>query len=166
MTGLDRRGFLAAADVAPAIVLGPAAPADAGTAAVLPGDTGGRRLSSLDVVAVRNWRRDTLFADTGLRWMLPSPNMPTPDTALLYPGTCMFEGTLLSEGRGTTRPFELIGAPGIDWRWADALNAADLPGSARLRTIDAGASAADVVGAWQAELTTFRQQRRPFLLYR
>lgn len=93
----------------------------------LPADTGGR-LSSLDVVAVRGWRRDTLFADTGLPWVLPSPNMPTPDTALLYPGTCMFEGTLLSEGRGTTRPFELIGAPGIDWRWAEALNAAGLPG--------------------------------------
>jgi uncharacterized protein YbbC (DUF1343 family) len=93
----------------------------------LPEDTGGR-LSGLDVVPVRGWRRDTLFADTGLPWVLPSPNMPTPDTALLYPGTCMFEGTLLSEGRGTTRPFELIGAPGIDWRWADALNAANLPG--------------------------------------
>jgi len=93
----------------------------------LPADTG-KRLSSLDVVTVRGWRRDTLFADTGLPWVLPSPNMPTPDTALLYPGTCMFEGTLLSEGRGTTRPFEMIGAPNIDWRWADSLNAAALPG--------------------------------------
>jgi uncharacterized protein YbbC (DUF1343 family) len=94
----------------------------------LPADNGGGRLPGLDVVRVRGWRRDTLFADTGLPWVLPSPNMPTPDTALLYPGTCMFEGTLLSEGRGTTRPFELIGAPGVDWRWADALNALDLPG--------------------------------------
>jgi len=93
----------------------------------LPADTG-KRLSSLDVVTVRGWRRDTLFADTGLPWVLPSPNMPTPDTALLYPGTCMFEGTVLSEGRGSTRPFEMIGAPGIDWRWAEALNAAGLPG--------------------------------------
>jgi uncharacterized protein YbbC (DUF1343 family) len=94
----------------------------------LPQDNNGRRLSGLDVVRMRNYRRDMLFADTGLPWVLPSPNMPTPDTALLYPGTCMFEGTLLSEGRGTTRPFELIGAPGIDWRWADALNALRLPG--------------------------------------
>jgi uncharacterized protein YbbC (DUF1343 family) len=97
-------------------------------AVFVPADTGGRRLSSLQVVPVRGWRRDTLFADTGLPWVLPSPNMPTPDTALLYPGTCMFEGTLLSEGRGTTRPFELVGAPGIDWRWAESLNALDLPG--------------------------------------
>jgi uncharacterized protein YbbC (DUF1343 family) len=54
--------------------------------------------------------------------------MPTPQTALAYPGTCMFEGTVLSEGRGTTRPFEIIGAPGMDWRWAEALNRAKLPG--------------------------------------
>ena len=58
------------------------------------------------------------YADTGLPWILPSPNMPTPDTALVYPGTCMFEGTNLSEGRGTTRPFELVGAPYVDERWA------------------------------------------------
>ncbi len=54
---------------------------------------------------------------------MPSPNVPTPDTALVYPGTCMFEATNLSEGRGTTRPFELIGAPYVDYRWAAALNA-------------------------------------------
>ncbi len=54
--------------------------------------------------------------------------MPTPDTAALYPGTGLFEGTSLSEGRGTARPFEIIGAPGIDWRWAEELNAAGLPG--------------------------------------
>ncbi len=92
----------------------------------LPADNDGRRLSRLDVIRVRGWQRDEL--STGLPWVLPSPNMPTQDTALLYPGTCMFEGTLLSEGRGTTRPFELISAPGIDRRWADALNAMDLPG--------------------------------------
>jgi uncharacterized protein YbbC (DUF1343 family) len=61
---------------------------------------------------------------------MPSPNMPTPDTALLYPGTGMFEGTTLSEGRGTTRPFELVGAPWVDHRWAEALAALDLPGVA------------------------------------
>ncbi len=94
----------------------------------LPDDTGGKRLTSLEVVPVRGYRREMLYTDTGLPWVPPSPNMPTGDTALLYPGTCMFEGTLLSEGRGTTRPFEMIGAPGIDWRWAEALNAMDLPG--------------------------------------
>jgi uncharacterized protein YbbC (DUF1343 family) len=85
--------------------------------------------ADLDVVPMRGWTRDMLFADTGLPWVLPSPNMPTPDTALVYPGTCMFEGLVLSEGRGTTRPFELIGAPGIDGGvWADALNDLGLPG--------------------------------------
>jgi uncharacterized protein YbbC (DUF1343 family) len=94
----------------------------------LPGEPGGKRLSSLDVVEVSGWRRDQLFGETGLQWVPPSPNMPTEDTALLYPGTCLFEGTVLAEGRGTTRPFETIGAPKIDWRWAEKLNAAGLPG--------------------------------------
>lgn len=94
----------------------------------LPGDEGGRRLSSLDVVTVTGWRRDSLHTGTGLPWVPPSPNMPTGDTALLYPGTCMFEGTLLTEGRGTTRPFELVGAPNLDWHWAEDLNTRDLPG--------------------------------------
>ena len=94
----------------------------------LPQDTGGKRLAHLEVVPVRDYRRDELFTDTGLPWVPPSPNMPTGDTATLYPGTCMFEGTLLSEGRGTTRPFEMIGAPGIDWRWAEELNGMGLPG--------------------------------------
>jgi uncharacterized protein YbbC (DUF1343 family) len=93
----------------------------------LPADSGGR-LKSLEVVRLKGWRRDDLFSDTGLEWVLPSPNMPTPQTALAYPGTCLFEGTVLSEGRGTTRPFEIIGAPGMDWRWAEALNQAKLPG--------------------------------------
>jgi uncharacterized protein YbbC (DUF1343 family) len=88
----------------------------------------GARLESLEVVKLRGWRRDELFSETGLQWVLPSPNMPTPHTALAYPGTCLFEGTVLSEGRGTTRPFEIMGAPGIDWRWAEALNQAKLPG--------------------------------------
>lgn len=88
----------------------------------------GARLESLEIVKLRGWRRDELFSETGLQWVLPSPNMPTPHTALAYPGTCLFEGTVLSEGRGTTRPFEIIGAPGIDWRWAEALNQAKLPG--------------------------------------
>ncbi|MDQ3406335.1 MAG: DUF1343 domain-containing protein [Actinomycetota bacterium] len=94
----------------------------------LPADTGGKRLRSLEVIQVQDWRRDTLFSETGLSWVLPSPNVPTSDTALAYPGTCLFEGTRFSEGRGTTRPFEIIGAPNLDWRWAEQLNALDLPG--------------------------------------
>ncbi|HEU5471912.1 MAG TPA: DUF1343 domain-containing protein [Actinophytocola sp.] len=97
-------------------------------AELLPGDTGGARLASLDVVRMRGWRRDELFGRTGLPWRLPSPNMPSETTALVYPGTCLFEGTVFSEGRGTTRPFEIIGAPNLDWRWAERLNELRLPG--------------------------------------
>ena len=72
----------------------------------------------------------TELANTGA-WVLPSPNMPTPDTALVYPGGCLVEGTNLSEGRGTTRPFELLGAPWLDAdEAADAGNALGLPGVA------------------------------------
>ena len=67
---------------------------------------------SLSVVRCEGWQRDQYFDDTGLPWVLPSPNMPTLETALVYPGQCLIEGTNLSEGRGTTRPFELFGAPG------------------------------------------------------
>ncbi|WP_116051013.1 exo-beta-N-acetylmuramidase NamZ family protein [Amycolatopsis palatopharyngis] len=93
----------------------------------LPAD-GGSLGDQLEIVRLRHWRRDTVFADTGLYWVPPSPNMPTPDTALVYPGTCLFEGTVLSEGRGTTRPFETIGAPGIDWRWREELTGLGLSG--------------------------------------
>lgn len=93
----------------------------------MPAKAGGR-LAKLDVVTVSGYRADMLFADTGLPWVLPSPNMPTPDTALLYAGTGLFEATNLSEGRGTTRPFEIIGAPYVDYRWAQALNRRKLPG--------------------------------------
>ena len=204
----------------------------------LEADAGGR-LAELTVVPVRGWRRDMTYAETGLPWVMPSPNMPTPDTALVYPGTGMFEGTLLSEGRGTTRPFELIGAPFVDYRWAERLSGLDLPGTAfreayftptfskhtnkvcggvqvevtdarrfdpmrtavemvvaakalyadfgwrydsydparpywidkvtgstRLREmVDAGASAAEVTGAWAEELRAFERARRPYLLY-
>ncbi|NBM17401.1 exo-beta-N-acetylmuramidase NamZ domain-containing protein [Streptomyces sp. GC420] len=82
----------------------------------------------LDVVRMSGWRRTDFFDATGLPWVPPSPNMPTPDTALVYSGTCLFEGTNLSEGRGTTRPFELLGAEGVDRRWAEAANAEELPG--------------------------------------
>jgi uncharacterized protein YbbC (DUF1343 family) len=74
-------------------------------------------------------RRDTYFEQTGLPWVMPSPNMPTVDTALVYPGQCLIEGTNLSEGRGTTRPFELSGGPGIDaHRLARRLADEGLPG--------------------------------------
>ncbi|MFF4397846.1 exo-beta-N-acetylmuramidase NamZ domain-containing protein [Streptomyces sp. NPDC001480] len=81
-----------------------------------------------ETVLMTGWRRSEFFDATGLPWVPPSPNMPTPDTALVYSGTCLFEGTNLSEGRGTTRPFELLGADGIDGRWAAAVNALGLPG--------------------------------------
>lgn len=68
----------------------------------------------LEVFWMQGWKRDLYFDQTGLPWVLPSPNMPNLDAALLYPGLCLIEGTNLSEGRGTTRPFELIGAPYID----------------------------------------------------
>jgi uncharacterized protein YbbC (DUF1343 family) len=71
---------------------------------------------SLDfhVISMRGWKRNMWFDKTGLPWVLPSPNMPTLDTATVYPGMCLLEGTTLSEGRGTTRPFEIFGAPFID----------------------------------------------------
>jgi uncharacterized protein YbbC (DUF1343 family) len=187
----------------------------------------------VDVVGMRGWDRRQSYADTGLPWVMPSPNMPTPDTALVYPGTCMFEGTNLSEGRGTTRPFELVGAPYADERWAQTLRGQSHPGvlvreayftptfskhvgkacagvqlhvtdpstfdplrtatamivaarqvygssfawrsdnwidkltgSTRFRTmVDAGASADEVVAAWQDDLAAFDDLRREHLLY-
>jgi uncharacterized protein YbbC (DUF1343 family) len=89
-----------------------------------------RRLDlDLEVVSCRGWSRATPFRETGLPWVLPSPNMPTPETALVYPGMCLLEGTNLSEGRGTTRPFELFGAPWLDGhRLAADLARERLPG--------------------------------------
>ncbi len=68
----------------------------------------------LHVIKMQGWRRKLWFDQTGLPWVMPSPNMPTIDTATVYPGMCLLEGTSLSEGRGTTRPFEIFGAPFID----------------------------------------------------
>jgi uncharacterized protein YbbC (DUF1343 family) len=83
----------------------------------------------LEVVPCEGWRRRRTFTDTGLPWVLPSPNMPTPDAALVYPGMCLLEGTNLSEGRGTTRPFHLLGAPWLDGgQLAHDLEAERLPG--------------------------------------
>ena len=86
--------------------------------------------ATLEVVKMEGWRREMFADDTGVPWVMPSPNIPTLDTAIVYPGTVLFEGTLLSEGRGTTRPFELVGAPGIEAeRFAQQLNALKLPGA-------------------------------------
>jgi uncharacterized protein YbbC (DUF1343 family) len=83
----------------------------------------------LRVVPCEGWRRRDWFDATGVPWVLPSPNMPTPDTALVYPGQCLIEGTNLSEGRGTTRPFELTGAPWLDAaKLARRMNGEKLPG--------------------------------------
>ncbi len=83
----------------------------------------------LEVIEMQGWRRAMLHDETGLPWVMPSPNMPTLTTALVYPGACLLEGTTLSEGRGTTRPFEIVGAPGLDSEaLADALSRHDLPG--------------------------------------
>jgi len=85
--------------------------------------------SALDIVGMRGWRRAMSWQDTGLPWVAPSPNMPTTDTALVYPGGCLIEGTNVSEGRGTTRPFEWVGAPYLDAHdYAEALTAERLPG--------------------------------------
>ena len=186
----------------------------------------------LDTVLMSGWNRSDFYDASGLPWVPPSPNMPTADTALVYSGTCLFEGTNLSEGRGTTRPFELLGAEGIDRRWAEKAGELGLPGvhfreayfaptfskfqgktiggvqihvhdrgaydpvrtgiallvtakqvwsgftwrsdnwidkltgSTSVRTmIDAGATADQVVAAWQGELRAFRQVRREYLLY-
>ena len=187
----------------------------------------------LDTVLMSGWKRSDFYDASGLPWVPPSPNMPTPDAALVYSGTCLFEGTNLSEGRGTTRPFELLGAEGIDRRWAAEAGQLGLPGvhfreayfaptfskfqgktvggvqihvhdraaydpvrtgiallvtakkvwsgfgwrpdnwidkltgSTQVRTmIDAGATADEVVAAWQGELAAFRRVRGKYLLYR
>jgi uncharacterized protein YbbC (DUF1343 family) len=190
------------------------------------------------VVPMRGWRRELWFDQTGLPWVLPSPNLPTLDSATLYPGTCLIEGCNVSEGRGTTRPFEYIGAPWLDpFRFANELESRGLPGVAfrpsyftptfskyagevcggvqiyvtdrnvlkpvqvgihllhacltlepssfawRYRDngtavidlllgsdsprndLDAGQSPAQVMAGWDLDMESFRQRRKPFLLY-
>jgi uncharacterized protein YbbC (DUF1343 family) len=85
--------------------------------------------ADLEVIAMEGWRRDMYFDATGLTWIISSPNIPTFDTTTVYPGGVLFEGTNISEGRGTTRPFELLGAPWVvAERFADAMNRRELPG--------------------------------------
>jgi uncharacterized protein YbbC (DUF1343 family) len=83
----------------------------------------------LTVLPMKNWRRAMWFDQTGLPWVMPSPNIPTLETATVYPGMCLLEGTNISEGRGTTRPFEIFGAPFIDAESVSReLNILRLPG--------------------------------------
>ncbi|MEM7247526.1 MAG: DUF1343 domain-containing protein [Acidobacteriota bacterium] len=84
----------------------------------------------LEVVTMEGWDAASHWDETGLPWVLPSPNLPTLDSCVVYPGMVLLEGTELSEGRGTTRPFELVGAPGVDPQaLAAALTDAELPGT-------------------------------------
>ena len=89
----------------------------------------------LEIFPMTGWRRHMYFSDTGLPWIAPSPNLPTPASAMVYPGQVLLEGTNISEGRGTTQPFELFGAPFINVR--DILSAVDATGlsGARLRPV-------------------------------
>jgi len=83
----------------------------------------------VSVLPMKNWDRAMWFDQTGLPWVMPSPNMPALDTATVYPGMCLLEGTNISEGRGTTRPFEIFGAPFIDAeKLCNELNALKVPG--------------------------------------
>jgi len=85
--------------------------------------------AALEVVTMEGWRRELYHDTAGAPWVMPSPNIPTLDSAIAYPGTVIFEGTSVSEGRGTTRPFELLGAPGVVAEtFAADLNARQLPG--------------------------------------
>lgn len=87
--------------------------------------------ADLTIVELEGWTRDTWYDEFELAWVPPSPNMPTLETATIYPGTCLFEGTTFSEGRGTTKPFELIGAPWVDSEeWATVLNGLGIDGVA------------------------------------
>jgi len=89
----------------------------------------GKQIGELRVIPCQGWSRRMYFDDCELPWVMPSPNMPTLDTAIVYPGQCLLEGTNLSEGRGTTRPFEICGAPWIDaMKLARTMQAMDLPG--------------------------------------
>jgi uncharacterized protein YbbC (DUF1343 family) len=122
----------------------------------------------LRVIRMRGWKRGMGFEEAGLPWVMPSPNMPTLETAHVYPGACLVEGTNLSEGRGTTRPFELVGAPWIDpWRLARDLKHQALPGVKFRPTLFSPAfqkHAGVVCGGVQVHVTN-RRLFQPFLAY-
>lgn len=85
--------------------------------------------AKIDVVEVEGWQRHQLLCHTGQKWVLPSPNMPSFEAMLVYPGMCLIEGTEMSEARGTTKPFEWVGAGFIDpFEWCNELNRLNLPG--------------------------------------
>ncbi len=85
--------------------------------------------AALDVIPCQGWKRAMYYDETGLPWIMPSPNMPTIDAAIMYTGLCYIEGTNVSEGRGTSKPFEVVGAPFVDaYRLADHMNSLGLPG--------------------------------------
>lgn len=131
VTGRSAQGPVLHKEFASFVGREPIAQAHGMTAAELARLFNGEFLSApvaLETVLMTDWKRSDFYDASGLPWVPPSPNMPTPDTALVYSGTCLFEGTNLSEGRGTTRPFELLGAEGIDGRWAAAANELGLPG--------------------------------------
>jgi uncharacterized protein YbbC (DUF1343 family) len=120
----------------------------------------------LEVIPVQGWDRSQYFDATGLAWVLPSPNLPTLDTALVYPGQVLLEGTNLSEGRGTTRPFELCGAPFINpFEVTAALReAGELPGVILRETWFQPTFhkwAGEVCGGWQLHVTD-RQAFQPY----
>lgn len=120
----------------------------------------------LTVVPLEGWHRRMYFEETGLPWVLPSPNMPTSDTALVYPGLCLVEGTELSEGRGTTRPFEIVGAPYLGGaRLAAALERLDLPG-ARFRPLTFRPTFHKFAGAVCGGIQIHVVDRRAFRPYR
>ncbi|MDD4077378.1 MAG: DUF1343 domain-containing protein [Bacilli bacterium] len=84
---------------------------------------------NLTVIKMKNWTRNMYYDETGLPWIIPSPNIPSVETTIVYPGTCIFEGTNIAEGRGTTIPFQVVGAPYIDAQeYSQALNGLGLPG--------------------------------------
>lgn len=114
----------------------------------------------LDVVKMENWERSMTFDQTGLHWVMPSPNMPTLDTAIIYPGACLFEGTSLSEGRGTTRPFELLGAPFVNESWPLAMRELGIANTAyRFQCFTPTAS--DFEGEVSCGLQTYSSPRTP-----
>jgi uncharacterized protein YbbC (DUF1343 family) len=123
--------------------------------------------ADLSVVAMQGWDRAMWFDRTGLEWVNPSPNLRSLNAATLYPGMVLFEGTNLSEGRGTERPFEWIGAPWIDAAaWADELNGRGLPGVrfvAAERTPDASKHAGQVCQGVAIEIVD-RDSVRPMAL--